>query len=260
MGEAIGDSWTHWQLGGVGMAAWTGVSLREVLTLAGIKPEAVAVNIKGLDEDAPEGGVSRPLPPAKALDSDTILAYAMNGEPLPPDHGFPLRAIVPGWVGTNSIKWVGSITVSSRPIWVERNTTMYVLKGEAWRDAVNERVQGGEITAQNIKSSLALPWKAHLSAGQQLVRGLARSPHAKIARVQWRTDDKNEWQTARLLPPILKYAWVRFEFEWEASPGSHVLMTRATDEAGHTQPLTQPFNEEGYLFNRVYSHPVQVST
>ena len=111
LGQAVeGKKWTQWGLGAVGMAEWTGVSLRTILALAKLTPNAVSVNAQGLDQEAPEGGTQRPMPIEKALDEDTILAYAMNGEPLPIDHGFPLRLIVPGWVGANSIKWVGTIS------------------------------------------------------------------------------------------------------------------------------------------------------
>lgn len=257
LGEKIEPGWTMWQFGGVGMAEWTGVSLRDVLALAGVKDTAVDVNIQGLDEDAPEGGVNRPMPIAKALDVDTILAYRMNGGVLPADHGYPLRAIVPGWVGTNSVKWVGKITVSTSKVWVERNTTMYVLKGEVWPEESHGPAEGGAITTQNIKSSLSLRWGARLAAGRQLLRGYARSPHSPIAKVEWRVND-GAWQEARLSGPRMRYGWRPFEFAWEATLGEHTIMTRATDEAGNTQPLRHPFNQEGYMFNMVYPHPVVV--
>ena len=248
----------QWMLGGVSMASWTGVPLRLILEMAGVKSNGLYVNVKGLDENAPEGGVSRPMPIEKAMDPDTILAYIMNGEILPPDHGFPLRAIVPGWVGTNSVKWAGTITASSEKIWVDRNTEHYVLKGPEWPAEEYAPAQGAPITTQNIKSSLALPWPATLPNGPQLLRGFARSPHAKIAKVEWSADGGQNWQMATLLEPNLKYAWVRFELNWDAPTGTHSLMTRATDELGNTQPDTIPFNKLGYMFNMVHPHPVTV--
>ncbi len=259
MGEQIeGDHWTRWMLGGVGMAEWTGVSLRVILEMAGIKPDAVDVNVQGLDVDAPEGGTNRPMPIEKASELDTILAYKMNGEVLPADHGFPLRMIVPGWIGSNSIKWVNKITVSSSKIWVHRNRDIYVLHGPEWPPEQHSPAKGGPITTQNIKSSLALPWEAVLTEGTQMIRGIARSPHAKIAKVEWSSDAGKHWFEAQLIQPIRKYAWVQFEFSWDAPVGQQALMTRATDETGHTQPMTMPFNEEGYMFNMVYPHPVRV--
>lgn len=249
---------TPWMLGGVGNAIWTGVSLRTVLEMAGVKADAVDVNAKGLDQDAPEGGVSRPIPLAKALDPDTMLAYFMNGEPLPPDHGFPVRLLVPGWIGSNSVKWVGSITVSTEKVWVSRNTEHYVYIAPEWPAETYAPAHGAPITTQNIKSSLALPWNAPLSAGSQLMRGIARSPHAPIERVEWSADGGNTWQNATIVSPNLKYAWVRFEFTWDAPLGDHTIMTRAYDIEGNTQPMKMPFNKEGYLFNMVYPHPVIV--
>lgn len=246
----------RWGIGAVGNAIWTGVSLRTLLALAGLNPDAVAVNAKGLDADSAEGGVSRPMPIEKALDPDTILAYHMNGEPLPPDHGFPFRLIVPGWIGTNSVKWVGEITASTEEIYVRRNTEHYVLIGPEWEPG--EHTLGELIMTQNVKSTLALAWNGELAAGRQMIRGNGRSPHAPIAKVEWSADKGQTWQLARLIPPILKYAWTRFEFEWNATPGQHILMTRATDEAGNTQPVQHPFNLEGYLFNMVHPHPVYV--
>lgn len=247
---------TPWLLGGVGNAVWTGVSLRTLLELAGLDADALSVNGKGLDQDAPEGGVSRPIPIEKALDPDTLVAYHMNGEPLPKDNGFPLRLLVPGWIGTNSVKWLGEITVSKSMIKVERNTKHYVFIGPEWEP--DGDVLGEVITTQNIKSSLALAWNARLKSGLQVIRGNARSPHAPIEQVNWSHDGGVTWQPARLIPPNLKYSWCRFEFEWDAPPGQHHLMTRTQDQTGNIQPLTHPFNREGYLFNQVHPHPVQV--
>lgn len=251
-------NWTRWRLGGVGMAVWTGVSLKTVLELAGLRPDVVDVNLKGLDQDTIEEGINRPIPIEKALDDDTLLAYVMNGEPLPADHGFPLRAIVPGWVGTNSVKWLGQINVSTSKTWVHRNRSMYVFKGEAWPAEEHAPAEGGEITLQNIKSSLILPWNGKIKMGKQLVRGIARSPEAQITQVDWSIDQGKRWHAARLIPPFLPYGWVRFEFEWEASPGEYQIMTRATDAAGNSQPDKITFNAEGYLFNQIYGHPISV--
>ena len=262
MGRPVGESedgfgMTKWLTGGVGNAVWTGVSLATLLQMADVDPAAVMVNGKGLDEGAPEGGVSRPIPIEKALDPmSTIVAYHMNGEPLPLDNGYPLRLIVPGWVGTNSIKWLGEITASKEEIKVERNTKHYVFIGPEWEP--DGDVLGELITTQNIKSSLALAWNDTIPAGKTVVRGNARSPLAPIAKVEWSVDGGDSWHEARLIPPNLKYSWCRFEFEWEATAGAHSILTRATDEEGNTQPEAHPFNVEGYLFNQVFPHPVIV--
>jgi len=248
---------TQWGRGAVGMAEWTGVPLVEVLTRAGITDNAHMLQLIGLDSGAPEGGFRRPLPLEKAVDPDRILAYHMNGEPLPKDHGFPVRALVPGWVGSSSIKWLGAIEVSSQEIWSRNNTTSYVLIGDDY--SPEGEAQGQVVTTQSIKSTLALPWPVQLNTGSQRIRGYAHSPHAPIARVQWSADDGTSWQDADVLDPRLPHAWARFEFSWVATSGTHRLITRATDQAGHTQPNTIPFNAKGYLFNVPLPHPIMVA-
>jgi DMSO/TMAO reductase YedYZ molybdopterin-dependent catalytic subunit len=240
------------------MAEWRGVPLRHVLELAGLAPDAVHVCPIGLDQSPDEPEVKCPMPLAKALDPDTLLALEMNGAPLPADHGFPVRCIVPGWVGTYSIKWVGRILVTKTRQWVYRNTVLYVLMGEEWPAERYHPAGGAPVTEQTIKSSLALPWPARLPAGTHAIRGYARSPAAPIREVVWSADGGRQWTPARLIPPNRKYAWVEFAFEWKATVGEHALMTRATDEAGRTQPDRVPFNVAGYLFNMVHPHPVVI--
>jgi len=151
LGEmAEGGQWTY---GAVGMASWTGVRLADILEMAGVSSNAVDVNLMGLDEGgAPEGGFNKPMSIEKAMNLDTILAYTMNGEDLPPDNGYPLRALVPGWVGSNSIKWLGTITVSSEPIYVRNNTSSYVLVGEQWPPSEYAPAEGKPVYENNIKS------------------------------------------------------------------------------------------------------------
>lgn len=244
----------QWATGAVGCAEWTGVSLRTVLEQAGLRPNALDINLIGLDE----GNFERPVPLAKALDADTILAYAMNGAPLPPDHGFPLRAVVPGWVGSNSIKWLGRVVVSSEKVWVKANTSSYVLIGPEWPADQYVPAQGAPVTEQSVKSALALPRPASLSAGTHRLRGFAHGPNP-IAQVEWSADGGASWKEARLLEPIMRYAWVRFEIEWEATTGSHTLLTRATDTEGNSQANPTPYNEKGYLLNMPLPHPITVA-
>ncbi len=248
---------TQWGRGGVGMAEWGGVPLGEVLRLADLRDDAVDVQLIGLDVESPEQGFRRPIPVAKALDPDTLLADRMNGAALPPDHGHPLRAIVPGWIGSTNIKWLGRIVVSTEKIWSRNNTTSYVLIGDAYPP--EGEALGQPATLQSIKSVLALPWPARLSPGTVTLRGFAHSPHAPIARLQWSVDDGATWSEARLLEPVMRYAWARFEIEWVASSGAHTMITRATDVAGNAQPDDIPFNEKGYLFNLPLPHPISVA-
>lgn len=255
-GEVMGTpaSGSQWGTGGVGCAEWTGTPLSSVLDLAGLRRTAVDVNLLGLDE----GEFNRPMSVGKALDDDTILVYAMNGEPLPPDHGFPLRAVVPGWVGSNSVKWLGRIVVSNEKVWVKNNTTSYVMMGPDWPADRFAPAEGGPINEQSIKSALALPWPARLEAGERTVRGFAYSPGARVAEVEWSLDGGGTWRPARLADPILQHAWARFEIFWNAPAGSHTVTVRAIDELGNTQPPNVPFNEKGYLYNAPLPHPVRV--
>lgn len=251
---------TKWGLGAVGMAEWSGVRLADVLQKAGLKDSAYHVCPVGHDRGIEgDDGVKVPLPVEKALDPDTLIAFHMNGEPLPPDHGFPARLIVPGWVGTYSIKWLDRIDVSASHLWVHRNTELYVMIGDDWQPPAGSPARGTPVTEQSIKSALALPWPAALDAGLHRLHGYARSPDAEIAAVAWSANGGATWTDADLVGPNRRWSWTRFEFDWTAAPGAHTIMTRAADTAGRIQPDTITFNHGGYLFNQVHPHPVQVT-
>lgn len=247
LGKAVDPAQLPWGQGAVSNAEWTGVSLSTVLDLADIKSNAVDVMPEGLDD----GKIARPMPIDIARRPETILAYAMNGDPLPPDNGFPLRMVVPGWIGTNSIKWVGRIVVSSEPIKVKWNTTSYALHGPDYPD-------DPALTFQPVKSVLSLPWEAELKAGPQTVRGFAWSPYGRVAKVEYSFDGGKNWEQAKLLEPNQPLAWVRYEFNWNAAPGAYEITTRATDEQGNTQPDSVLWNSLGYLYSACVAHPVTV--
>lgn len=255
-----------WGMGAVGLARFKGARLADVLERAGLAAEALDLLLVGLDPESPEGGWRRPLPLAKALDGSTLLAYEMNGEPLTPDHGFPLRALVPGWVGASSIKWLGRIEVSSRRFWVRNNTRNYVLIGDAYEP--EGEAPGKVATHHTLNSALALPWEAPLAAGDHLLQGYAWSPEAPVARVEWRLERADpdwqpvgppgDWRPAELRDEPVRYAWRRFRFTWRAEPGRWLLVTRAHDQEGRHQPETVPFNEKGYLYDAPVPHRVVV--
>ncbi len=249
-------SGTQWMTGAIGNGEWTGAALSDVLTLAGIKDNAVSVLLVGLDTESPEEGFRYVLPVEKAMHPGTLLAYALNGETLPRDHGFPLRAVVPGWVGSANVKWLGRIVVSSERLWTRNNTTSYTLIGDAYPPEGES--QGKPVTEQVIKSALALPWPAELAAGRHRVHGYAHSPAGPISRVEWSADAGGAWRVAELSGGQPDYSWARFQFEWDAEPGERTIMTRATDAAGNTQPDRVPYNEKGYLFNQPLPHPIRV--
>ena len=247
---------TQWKTGGISNGEWGGVSLGEVLRLAGIIKQAVSVLLIGQDTESPEAGFRRVIPVVKALHPDTLLAYALNGAALPKDHGFPLRALVPGWVGSTSVKWLGRIVVTAKRLWSRNNSTSYVLIGDDYPP--EGKALGKVVTTQVIKSALALPWPAELRAGFQRLRGYAHSPAGPLQKVEWSLDSGQTWRDAAVRGPQVQYSWAGFEFAWDAEPGEYTVMTRATDAAGNTQPREVPFNEKGYLFNQPVSHPVRV--
>ena len=246
----------QWGRGAVSNGEWLGVSLADVLALAGIRDEARSVLLVGLDRTSPERGFRRVLPVEQAVHPDTILAYGLNGEPLPKDHGYPLRAIVPGWVGSSQIKWLGRIEVSSEELWTRNNTTSYVLVGDDY-EAQGEAA-GTVISQQTIKSALALPWPAELSPGRHNLQGFAHSPRGEISSVEWSDDGGASWREALVARPQDRYSWAAFGFDWDAASGERTVMTRATDVQGNTQPDRAPFNEKGYLFNQPLPHPISV--
>jgi DMSO/TMAO reductase YedYZ molybdopterin-dependent catalytic subunit len=252
-------SGTAWGLGAVGVARWRGVRLATVLERAGLTDTAVDVLPQGLDADFVSGGVNlgpvrRPLPVAKAL-HDVLLAYEMNGEPLPADHGFPVRLVVPSWIGISSIKWVGQINVSASPLFSPWNTQFYRLFGPDYP------ADGAPVTRQVVKSAFELAWNARLESGvRHLLRGRSWSGDGRIRHVDVSTDDGASWRPARPIGAGPDQAWQRWEFPWRPpAPGAYTLRARATDVTGATQPAQTPYNSLGYLFGAVVAHPVTVA-
>jgi len=242
----------QWKLGAIGVAEWTGVPLREVLGRVGLKPTAQDVMPEGLDELK----VRRPMPIAKALADDTLLVYAMNGQTLPLDHGFPLRVLVPGWIGVANIKWIGRIEVSEQPLSSAWNTESYILIGPAYK--ANPPAKGPALTLQNVKSAFEVPWDGEVPAGRRLLRGRSWSSQGKIAKVEVSLDRSVTWREARLREPNIGQAWVRWDLDWDAQPGGYSLRARATDERGNKQPAIVPWNDQGYLYGAIVGHPVTV--
>ena len=246
---------SQWKLGAIGVARWRGVRLRDVLERAGITRHAVDVMPEGLDaEVAGQGHVRRPLPVRKALD-DVLIAYEMNGEPLPPDHGAPARLVVPGWIGVASIKWLGRIEVADQPLFSPWNTTQYRLTGPTYPP------DEPPLTRQAVKSAFELPFGAALPAGRRhVLTGRSWSGAAPIRRVDVSTDGGRTFAPADLHGPNKPNAWVRWRARFQPhTPGSYELIARATDWRGRTQPRTVPFNDGGYLFWAAVRHPVQVA-
>ncbi|MEU9040192.1 MULTISPECIES: sulfite oxidase [unclassified Kitasatospora] len=250
---------TPWTLGGIGSAAWRGVRLAEVLRAAGLTGAAVDVLPTGLDADyvvdgVNHGPVRRPLPVAKALE-DALLAYEMNEEPLTPDHGAPLRLVVPGWVGIASIKWVGTIEVADHPLQSPWNTDFYRMFGPDYPPGGSE-----PLSAQVVRSAFELAPGAVLEAGHgHRLHGRSWSGAAAVRRVEVSTDGGRTWRRAALHGGSHADDWTRWSFDWHPErPGRYELRARATDRRGNSQPERAAFNREGYLFGAVVAHPVTV--
>lgn len=242
----------QWHTGAIGVAEWSGVRLSDVLALAGVTDSAVDVLPEGLDA----GRFARPLPIDKAMADDTLVALAMNGEPLPPDHGFPARLIVSGWLGAASVKWLGRIEVACSPRHTYWNSADYTLAGPRW--PVEPPADGVPVTVMPVMSVIELDWPARLAAGHRVIRGRAFSGEAGVARVEYAIDD-GPWREAALGEPNIAAAWVCWSFEWTATPGEHVVRVRAIDEHGQCQPDELAWNNHGVLFNAVVAHPVIVA-
>ncbi len=245
---------TQWTVGGYGIATWTGVPLAEILDRAGLQDSAVSVRPRGLDEVY----FRKPVPIDKATD-DVMVVYGMNGAPLPRDHGFPARMLVPGWVGSYNVKWVGSIAVANQQVYTPWNTESYVLIGPEYADPPGPP-EGEIIQEQTVKSFVALPWPATLEPGRQQIMGYAWSPYAEIARMEISTDDGESWDTAELFGPNIAAAGTQWRYTLDAEPGEMTLTLRATDEQGNSQwPVEeQLWNRKGYVWGAVIPHPVTV--
>jgi DMSO/TMAO reductase YedYZ molybdopterin-dependent catalytic subunit/mono/diheme cytochrome c family protein len=240
---------TKWTMGAVGNAEWTGISVSTLLDMVGIKPGSVDLVAEGADS----GNVTRGLPMPSAMDPDTMIVWAMNGEPLAPEHGFPLRLFVPGWVGVASIKWLRRLEVLDRPFDGVYNVQRYI--------SLREGKPNEPATLQPVTSAIARPApNTQLAAGATtVVSGFAWSGAAKISRVELSADGGQTWADARLAQPIIPHAWVRFELPWQpALPGDYVLASRATDETGAVQPVSVEWNRMGYGNNSIYNVPVTV--
>jgi DMSO/TMAO reductase YedYZ molybdopterin-dependent catalytic subunit len=251
--QGTAASGTQWRLGAIGVGLWKGVRLSDVLAQAGLKRSAVDVEPQGLDpEVGTTGHVRRAIPIEKALD-DVLLVYELNGKPLPPDHGFPVRVLVPGWIGVANVKWVGHIEVSETPLTSAWNTTQYRLFGENYPDTP-------VLSTQTVKSAFELPFPASLQRGWQLLEGRSWSAHGSIRKVEVSFDDGKRWWPTALNPVTnLPQAWAQWSFLWPAAPGSYKLRARATDSRGNVQPTSVPFNTQGYLFSGIVEHPVTVT-
>lgn len=243
--------------GGFGCPRWTGVRLGDVLKAAGIKPGAVHVAFFGADFSAVATAppVVRSIPLTKAMEPNTLIAWEINGEPLPRVHGYPLRALVPGWTGSASIKWLKGIEVLDAPFKGTYMDDSYRMPRHPV--APGERMPADTVIAEAwpVKSIITSPASgAKSSLGQTvLIEGKAWAGDNMISKVEISVDEGATWRSAQLARQGDKYAWRLFSFGWKAErPGYVTFLARATDSAGNTQPMIATWNPLGYYWNGIH--------
>ncbi len=254
-----------WHNEAVGCAEWTGTPLRPILEEAGLLDDAVEILFAGHDRGIDQGveqDYERSLPLEEALRDEVILAYEMNGQPLPPQHGFPLRLVVPDWYGMTSVKWLKSITAISEPFEGVQQAILYRYKQ-------SEEDPGTPVTRKNPHALMVPPGipdylsrTRHLRGGSTLVEGRAWSGWGPIERVELSPDGGHTWEDCELGDPLGPHAWTSWSYEWDArEPGEYELCVRATDAAGKRQPLDtdEAWNLGGYGVNLVQRVSVLIS-
>jgi DMSO/TMAO reductase YedYZ molybdopterin-dependent catalytic subunit len=257
--HVVSQPWVH---EAVGTALWRGTPLRGVLAEAGVLDGAVEAVFTGLDhgfEGEEELDYQRSLSLMDAHRPEVLLAYEMNGQALPPQHGFPLRLVVPGWYGMTSVKWLGRIMLVDRPFEGYYHVSSYRLRG-------SEDDPGEPVTRMLPRALMAPPGYPEymtrsrvVPAGPCLLEGRAWSGTGDIDAVEVSVDGGATWAAADLERDLDgASAWRRWTFAWDAEPGAYELCCRARDEAGNEQPLEPVWNAGGYANNAVQRVSVSV--
>jgi DMSO/TMAO reductase YedYZ molybdopterin-dependent catalytic subunit len=251
----------QWELGAVGNAEWTGVPLGSLLERAGLEDDVCEIVLEGADRGTPAeppvppGSISyaRSLPRDKAIQHDVLIAYQMNGRDLPADHGYPVRAVVPGHYGMASVKWLTHIYAVREPFRGYWQTSDYAywdeLDGKPVRRALGEIKLKSEIARPRVYETLA---PNHVYS----VSGAAWAGETEVNRVEVSTDGGQTWTKAEFLDPVQRYAWRRWRFDWltPKKPGRYTLMARAADASGRVQPEKHDPNNGSYVIN----HPLPI--
>ena len=251
-----------WLLEAVGTARWRGTPLAPLLAEAGIPDGTVEVLFTGLDrgiEGGDEQAFQRALPLDEAMRDEVLLAYEMNGAPLPPQHGFPLRLVVPGWYGMTNVKWLSRIEFLAEPFSGYQQSWSYRVRQS--EDEVGEPLQRMQPRSLLVPPGIPefMTRDRTVAAGEVLLEGRAWSGLAPVASVEVSDDGASTWSAATLEPAGEPWAWRGFAYRWEAKPGEHVLCSRARDEAGNEQPVEPPWNLGGYANNAVQTVRVTVT-
>lgn len=251
-------SGTPWTLGAVGTATWTGAPVAALLERVGPDADVTDILFVGADEGEVAPGrteaYARSLPRAAATDDGPLLAWAMNGRPLPPEHGRPLRLVVPGWYGMASVKWLVRVAALTEPFEGFYQAEDYVYRGEEGTP------DGTPVTRARVRALIASPRRGErLAGGEILVRGSAWSGHGQVTRVEVSEDAGRTWDDAELGEAASPHAAVPWRYRWRPDgTGRFTLVARATDDAGHTQPLEPRWNDGGYGNNSVHQITVEV--
>ncbi len=248
----------QWGPGAVSTAEWLGISVSDLLKRAGFQSEAKEVIFEGADR-GDEPGTSRPisfarsLPLWKALEPHTIIALQMNGKPLPREHGYPARLIVPGWYAMASVKWLKRVGVSSRPFKGFFQTVKYVYEGQ-----VNDKTVREPVTELRVKSLITSPADGEmLVKRRQSIRGVTWSGSGRIVRLEVEVGRKR--LASRLLPSIGRFSWSPWKISWTpVRSGTFTLTARATDDKGNKQPLKPIPDRYQYGYNAVHEIRVHV--
>ncbi|MFQ5731645.1 MAG: sulfite oxidase [Planctomycetaceae bacterium] len=245
----------QWGAGAVGHSEWSGVPLKFVMQEAGLTDEAVEIVFEGADvgteHDHPEPmHFARSMPVDKAMHPDTLLVTRMNGEPLDPLHGFPVRLLVPGWYGVASVKWLMRIDASAVPFDGYFQTVKYTVGRSTGRGDVKESVG-----AMPVKSEIIRPRETdEIGIGATRIFGLAWAGEEAVAAVEVSVDGGESWNRAELVGPRAPYSWTAWEYLWEVGgAGEYRLLSRAVSEGGQVQPMAHDQRFGGYLIN--FSRP-----
>jgi len=239
---------------GMSCARWTGVRLADILRAAGLKPGAVHVAGQGADPGmvATAPPVIRSIPLAKAMEEHTLVAWGLNGAPLPKVHGYPLRLLVPGWVGSASIKWLHTLTVLDAPFAGPYMTTSYIMP--KWPVEPGSRMPPETVSTEAwpVKSMITYPAPEARFKGTSVitVRGRAWVGEGSVTRVEISTDEGATWEWAKLGPRGDKYAWRTFTYRYQPQRFGYVtFIARAWDDKGNVQPMISAWNPLGYFWN-----------
>lgn len=261
VGSILGEE--PWSAGAISNAEWSGAPLREVLQAAGVKPEAQHAAFNGLDEIELEDqkfGFGGSIPIEKAMSPEVLLAYEMNGEPLKPEHGAPLRIVTPGYIGARSVKWLGSITLQDEPSSNYYQTHAYKLFPPHVDEEVADWEKGLMLGELSVNSVICQPTDEEtVSAGPVSVRGYTiTGGDRSVQRVDLSIDGGENWMPADLLEGIEPWSWRFWKASVNLSPGQYEIVARAWDAAANTQPelAEQIWNFKGYMNNSW--HRIQV--